>query len=82
MDVIENGINVLKKFNFLVQHIIYLYQCLSEIKFEYNGNIINEGDNYIINKSDKGKNIFNDLSYISMTKIQYMQFNEDKFGLK
>ena len=65
MDVIEKGINDLKEFNFLVQHSVCLYQCLSGIKFKYDGNIINEGDNYIINESDKEKNVFNELSYFN-----------------
>ena len=65
MDLIENGINDLKEFNFLVEHSVCLYQCLSGIKFENNSNIINEESNDIINESNKEKNIFNNLSYFN-----------------
>ena len=62
---IEKTINELKEFNFLVQHSVCLYQCLSGIKFEYDGNIKNIGDPDIFNDSENEFNFFKDLSFFN-----------------
>ena len=64
-DFREHGINELKEYQFLVQHSVSLYQCLTGIKFEYNGNIQNEGQHDIINESEQEYNFFKDLSYFN-----------------
>ena len=64
-DFIEETINELKEFNFLVQHSVCLYQCLSGIKFEYDGSIKNVGDQDIFNDSENEFNFFKDLSFFN-----------------
>ena len=69
LDIIENGIKDLKEFNFLVQHSVCLYECLSGIIFEYDGNITKEKNSDIINKLQKENeneyNIYQNLSYFN-----------------
>ena len=67
IDLIENWINDLNEFNFLVQHSVCLYECLSEIKFEYDGNIKNISEHDIFDEQNKEFNFFKELSYFNQS---------------
>ena len=78
-DIIENLLNEFKDLNFLVQHSVCLYQCLTGINFDCNGNINKnkEGDetcesSIIITSESENEyyNFYKDYSYFNKKNSQ------------